>query len=313
MLSLSPRSRFNTTLPKREQNVNKNKKIENMLLSAHEKNGPKRYIMYITVIGKKKSGKSSLIQCFLTKSYKREKQDTTVDIYAKKLLINKREITLIISEVSQDKADFEISKEVISKSHIVFVCFSLEEDYDNEDILDESITLLQTISKNIPVFIVGCKFDLIKEESIDVMKIHETNDELTFNGKNLKEYINNKRNSLSNNFAGYYITSALLNINIENLFNDAIKTVALPIIIASNKMKEIKKNKKKKEKESSSENALLDNKIKYDNENDGEEKKNEEGNEEQQKKSSSKESKDSKKDVNSDDEEIMRKKRCVHC
>ena len=310
MLS-SERSRFNTTLSKGgNKNVKKHVKIENLLLHNHDKNRSKRYIMYITVIGKKKSGKSSLIECFLSKSFKREKQDTTLDIYCKKLLINKREISLIISEVSQDKSDFELSKEIISKSHIVFVCFSLEEDYDNEDILDESITLLQTISKSIPVFIVGCKFDLIKEESIDNMKISENNDELTFNGKNIKEYIISKRNSLSNNFAGYYITSALLNINIEKLFHDAIKTVALPIIIASNKMKELNM-KNKNINENNNELGSEENKIKNNSENEGEEKKEGEENEDQQKKSNSK---DSKKDLSSDDDiNDMKKRRCVHC
>ena len=306
MLS-SERSRFNTTLSKGgNKNVKKHVKIENLLLHNHDKNRSKRYIMYITVIGKKKSGKSSLIECFLSKSFKREKQDTTLDIYCKKLLINKREISLIISEVSQDKSDFELSKEIISKSHIVFVCFSLEEDYDNEDILDESITLLQTISKSIPVFIIGCKFDLIKEETIDNMKISENSEELTFNGKNIKEYIKNKRNSLSNNFAGYYITSALLNINIENLFYDAIKTVALPIIIQANKVKELNM-RNKKNNENSNELGLVEDKIKYNNENEGEEKKDE--------KSNSKESKDSKKNESSDDEDIndMKRRRCVHC
>ena len=70
----------------------------------------------------------------------------------------------------------------------------------------------------IPIFIVGCKFDLIKEENIDNKKIINEN-ELTINGKNIQEYIKNKKDSLGNNFCGYYITSSLLNLNIQELFN----------------------------------------------------------------------------------------------
>ena len=188
--------------------------------------------MHIAIMGKKKCGKSALIKGYLKKSFESEKQDTTLDMFAKKIKILGHEVTLVISEISQDKADFILSKEIIKVAHIVFICFSLEDDIEklNEDFIDGSISLIQTISKDIPIFIVGCKFDLIKEENIDNVRIINNN-ELTFNGNNIKEYINNKRESLKNNFCGYYITSSLLNLNIQELFNDAIKTVALPIVI----------------------------------------------------------------------------------
>lgn len=186
----------------------------------------------ITIIGKKKCGKSALIKCYLKKSFESEKEDTTLDIFAKKILLLGHEVSLVISEVSQDKTDFQLSKKIIQISHIVFICFSLEDDIEkmNEDLIEGSIGLIQTIKKDVPIFIVGCKFDLIKEENIDTVKIIN-NKNLTHNGKNIKEYINNKREILKNNFCGYYITSSLLNLNIKELFDDAIKTVALPMVI----------------------------------------------------------------------------------
>ena len=191
-----------------------------------------RLTIHITIIGKKKCGKSALIKTYLKKTFNHEKEDTTLDMFAKKILVMGHEVFLVISEVSQDKVDYQISKEIISVAHIVFICFSLEDDLEkmNEEIIEESFGVIQILDKDIPIFLVGCKFDLIKEENIDNIKLINDN-VLTMNGKNIKEYINSKRESLKNNFCGYYITSSLLNLNIQELFNDAVRTVAMPVIL----------------------------------------------------------------------------------
>lgn len=227
-----------------------------------------RLTIHITIIGKKKCGKSALIQCYLKKSFENEKQDTTLDIFGKKILIMGHEVGLVLSEVSQDKVDYQLSKEIIGVSHIVFICYSLEDDIEklNEEIIEGSIGLIQTLKKDIPIFIVGCKFDLIKEESIDTIKIINNN-VLTFNGKNIKEYINHKRDSLKNNFCGYYITSSLLNLNIQELFNDAIRMVAMPIVLKHQSVlndlnlelnKQKLSNNKKKKGENKEENTKIE-------------------------------------------------------
>ena len=212
----------------------------------------------ITIIGKRKCGKSALIKSYLKKSFENVNKDTTLDIFGKKILIYGHEVSLVISEVSQDKSNFQIAKEILSASHIIFICFSLEEDFKkkNEDIMEGSISLLEKVNKNITIFIVGCKFDLIKEDSIDKNKIINE-DELTLSGKNVQDYINNKRGTLENNFCGFYITSSLLNLNIGELFNDAIRTVAFPYVKKYEKRldecedecdpQKIEINKKKKE------------------------------------------------------------------
>ena len=140
-------------------------------------------------------------------------------------------MNLVISEVSQDKSNFQLAKEILGASHIVFICYSLEDDFQkmNEDVIEGSLSLIETLGKKIPIFIVGCKFDLIKEENIDTKKI-VNDDELTLSGKNVHDYINNRRENLENNFCGFYITSSLLNLNIQELFNDAIRTVAMPYV-----------------------------------------------------------------------------------
>ena len=185
----------------------------------------------IAIIGKRKCGKSALIKSYLEKSFENFNKDTTLDIFGKKILIYGHEVNLVISEVSQDKSNFQLAKEILGASHIVFICYSLEDDFQkmNEDVIEGSLSLIETLNKKIPIFIVGCKFDLIKEENIDTKKIIN-DDELTLSGKNVHDYINNRRENLENNFCGFYITSSLLNLNIQELFNDAIRTVAKPYV-----------------------------------------------------------------------------------
>ena len=185
----------------------------------------------ITIIGKRKCGKSALIKSYLEKSFENDNIDTTLDIFGKKILLYGHEVSIIISEISQDKSNFNLAKEIITASHIIFTCYSLEDDFQkkNDDPIEGSISLIEVVNKKIPIFLVGCKFDLSKEENIETNKILEE-DGLTLNGKNIQDYINNKRENLGFNFCGYYVTSSLLNLNIQELFNDAIKTVASPFV-----------------------------------------------------------------------------------
>lgn len=208
----------------------------------------------IAIIGKRKCGKSALILSYLKKSFENDNKDTTLDIFGKNILISGNLASLVISEVSQDKSNFSLAKEILSAAHIIFICYSLEDDFEkiNEDIIEGSIGLIKTVDPKIPIFIVGCKFDLIKEENIDNKKIINEN-ELTINGKNIQEYIKNKKESLGNNFCGYYITSSLLNLNIQELFNDAIKTVAMPYA------KKYQKKKKEREMSAATININLEN------------------------------------------------------
>jgi len=208
----------------------------------------------IAIIGKRKCGKSALILSYLKKSFENDNKDTTLDIFGKNILISGNLASLVISEVSQDKSNFSLAKEILSAAHIIFICYSLEDDFEkiNEDIIEGSIGLIKTVDPKIPIFIVGCKFDLIKEENIDNKKIINEN-ELTINGKNIQEYIKNKKESLGNNFCGYYITSSLLNLNIQELFNDAIKTVAMPYA------KKYQKKKKEREMNAATININLEN------------------------------------------------------
>ena len=225
----------NEEIQTQNNNTENNNNIDNKNLISLKKSQTLKFSdklrINITIIGKRKCGKSALIKSYLDKSFENLNKDTTLDIFGKKILIYNHEVNLVISEVSQDKSNFQLAKEVIGASHIVFICYSLEDDFQkmNEDVIEGSISLIETIDKRIPIFIVGCKFDLIKEENIETKKIINE-DELTLSGKNVHDYINNRRENLENNFCGFYITSSLLNLNIQELFNDAIRTVAIPYV-----------------------------------------------------------------------------------
>ena len=225
----------NEEIQTQNNNTENNNNIDNKNLISLKKSQTLKFSdklrINITIIGKRKCGKSALIKSYLDKSFENLNKDTTLDIFGKKILIYNHEVNLVISEVSQDKSNFQLAKEVIGASHIVFICYSLEDDFQkmNEDVIEGSISLIETIEKRIPIFIVGCKFDLIKEENIETKKIINE-DELTLSGKNVHDYINNRRENLENNFCGFYITSSLLNLNIQELFNDAIRTVAIPYV-----------------------------------------------------------------------------------
>ena len=178
----------------------------------------------ISIIGESKSGKTSLINCYLKKSFFTKNEDTILNIHSKKILINNKKINLIISEISSNQTDFSLLKQI--KSHIIFLTFNLEEKLT---ILNDLFSKIDFLNKNLPIFIVGCKLDLIKEDFIEKIKIYDDYDELSFFGENVQEFIKNKRKNF--NIEGFYITSAMLNINIDKLFNDAIKTVCFPFVL----------------------------------------------------------------------------------
>jgi GTPase SAR1 family protein len=206
--------------------------IKNLSQKINEENKKKTknnvLTIRISIIGEKKSGKTSLINCYLKKSFSIKNEDTILNIHSKKILINNKNINLIISEISSNQNDFSLLKQITNESHIIFLTYNLEEKL-NENILNDLLLKINNLNKFLPIFIVGCKLDLIKEDFIEKCKIYDDYDELSFFGENVQEFIKNKRKKF--NIEGFYITSAMLNINIDKLFNDAIKTVCFPFVL----------------------------------------------------------------------------------
>ena len=231
------------------------KKLTNIINKDNENdlNNKNQLTIRISIFGEQKCGKTALINCYLKKSFSSEKEDTIIDMYAKKIIINGFNVNLVISELSSDPSDLVILKQITYESHILFLCYSMEDDIGklNQIMIDESLNNIIDLNESIPIFIVGCKFDLLKKEYIDPLKIYDNINEKTITGHDINEYLNFKRNETGKNICGYYITSSLLNINIDKLFNDAIKTVCFPYLqlyIDTQKKNEENKKKKKKKK-----------------------------------------------------------------
>lgn len=225
-------------------NPNKNDQDESNLFPVENviksKEPSKQFTIHIAVIGKKKSGKSSLIRCYLKKSFTQEKEDTTLDIFAKKIKISGQEVNLIISELSQEKKDIELTKEILKIAHIVFICYNLEDDSEKflEEINEGKFGFINEINKDCYIYLVGCKFDLVKNDQIEKIKIIKDG-KYSLIGENIvKMFESNEKK-----FEGYYITSAMLNLGIFDLFHDAIKLCALPYVYQVYLKKEEKKRR----------------------------------------------------------------------
>ena len=227
----------NKSIESNQQNFPKN----NFTNSDSSEANKKTLTIRISIFGESKSGKTSLINCYLKKSFNDKEQDTILNVHSKKILINhKININLIISEISNAPSDYSLLNQIANESRIIFLTYNLEDGKLNENILNDLFNCfnVNNLNKNLPIFIVGCKLDLMKEDLIDDVKIYDDYDELSFFGENVKEFIINKRKEINCNIEGFYITSSMLNINIDKLFNDAIKTVCFPFILEFHDKKE---------------------------------------------------------------------------
>ena len=126
-------------------------------------------VIRIAIFGEQKCGKTALIKCYLDKDFSFEKQDTILNIYAKKIKVSGYPVTLVLCEVSEDISDLSLLTQITAEAHIIFLCYSLEDDvgHFNEVMIEESLANLMKVNENTPIFIVGCKFDLLQEESIE--------------------------------------------------------------------------------------------------------------------------------------------------
>ena len=101
--------------------------------------------MRIAIMGERKCGKTALINCYLKKEFSLDKQDTILNMYAKKITISNHAVTLIIYEISEDPSDRALFTKVMKDVHAVLICYSLEDSstYFNSTMLNESLDTLK--------------------------------------------------------------------------------------------------------------------------------------------------------------------------
>lgn len=180
--------------------------------------------VHIGVLGDSKCGKSSLISCFLKKTFNENKKENTI-LSSTRTLLKYRDISidLVISEIDVLSYQKEnLVKKMIKTIDVFFICHEIAENDDkfNEEIIRRYITYVNNVKeKDVIIYIVGCKLDAKKKELKEkIAYIYDNNNTITNYGQRVKTFV------LTNNIQKFYLTSALLNYNITELFLDAIAT-----------------------------------------------------------------------------------------
>ena len=195
--------------------------------------------LHIGVLGNDKCGKTSLINTFLTKSFKFDlKENTILNTNRVSLTFDNKPIDLIISEINiQNKQNHQLFKDFIRNIDCFFLCHEIKENDEsfNEESIKKYISYINSLrdEKNFYIYIVGCKLDnKLKELKNKTAYIIDNEGKFTLYGQRIKTFVE------TNQIKKFFITSALLNYNIDELFKDAFITVGL---------RELKKLKNKEE------------------------------------------------------------------
>lgn len=184
--------------------------------------------IHIGIMGPSKCGKSSLLKSFISKTFNPKlNEDSILNIHKLVLATDYGPIGLIVTElaINDETTNESISRELIKSMDVIFLCHEMREKDTgyNEEEIKKLIAYIHNIldKKNILLYLVGCKLDQ-KFESLgnDTTNIYEKVSpyKVTDYGQRIKIFVD--RNKIKK----FYATSALLNFNISELFEHAIKS-----------------------------------------------------------------------------------------
>lgn len=193
-------------------------------------------IIYICVLGEPKSGKTTLIDCFLTETFSDKNYETIINVTKAKINIKNLNLELHLFDLGgyMDR-DREILIDYIKSSNIILLCHSFETDFNEENIKNWLDFIEQkSASSNKSIYLVGCKYDLKimldYQKGSKITSLMFANDNLTSFGERIKTFINNPHNNLK----GYYMASSLLNFNVREMFQNVVKDWIYDNIISQN-------------------------------------------------------------------------------
>ena len=200
-------------------------------LSPHKRRNQKNksayFRVHIGVLGEDKCGKTSLIQTFLTKNFQSDmKENTILQTTKVTILIENKPIELIITEINIfQKQEHKIIKDLVTKIDCFFICHEIKEndEYFNEETIKKFILYISNVHNlnDFLIYSVGCKLDKkSKEIKNKTAYVIDNEGKFTTYGQRVKTLVE------TNNLKKFYATSALLNYNINELFEDAILSVA---------------------------------------------------------------------------------------
>ncbi len=200
--------------------------------------------IHIGVLGEDKCGKTSLIQTFLTKTFLNDiKENTILQTNKVTIKIENKPIELIITEINIfQKQDDKIIKDLVERMDCFFICHEIREndEFFNEENIKKFILYISNVHNlnDFLIYSVGCKLDKkSKEIKNKTAYVIDNEGKFTTYGQRVKTLVE------TNNIKKFFATSALLNYNINELFEDAIISVAFREFRKS-KIKEKENNNK---------------------------------------------------------------------
>lgn len=203
---------------------NQSKNTYNSIQEEKESEEP---AIRIGILGDERSGKSSLIQCFLKQKIENSKDKYMIYLRTKRYIINNTEVNIIIEELNINKKKY-LLQPFINKCDIIFLCYALDEDEGdfNPKKIDKLFMNIKSFMEDDQkqIYIVGTKLDLVTELIQKKCYVYFDGEDLTSFGCKVKMYVQEKNAYKNNCFKvkKYYMTSSLLNINVDSLFLDAM-------------------------------------------------------------------------------------------
>jgi small GTP-binding protein len=207
-----------------------------------ENNSINSYVINIAILGDPKSGKTSLIECFLKENIEEKNKETVLNIYQSKITEKDFNLDLNYFDISgyYDR-DKDLIVDYIKHANIIILCHSFENEFNEEKICFwlEQIQKKAESGRNY-IYLVGCKYDikvmLDYQKGVNTTTIMFPNGNLASFGERIKIFINN------NMIREYFIVSSLLNFNVKEMFHSAIKDYLYDKTLEFNKKGNIKEN-----------------------------------------------------------------------
>ena len=207
-----------------------------------ENNSINSYVINIAILGDPKSGKTSLIECFLKENIEEKNNETVLNIYQSKISEQNFNLDLNYFDISgyYDR-DKDLIVDYIKHANIIILCHSFENEFNEEKICFwlEQIQKKAESGRNY-IYLVGCKYDikvmLDYQKGLNTTTIMFPNGNLASFGERIKFFINN------NLIREYFIVSSLLNFNVKEMFHSAIKDYLYDKTLELNKKGNIKEN-----------------------------------------------------------------------
>ena len=193
-----------------------------------------KVLINIAVLGDPKCGKTSLIECFLFGSVSERYKDTVLNIYQSNVTEKKFKIDMNFFDISgYYERDRDVVIDYIRMADIILICSSFEQEFNEENINYWMDIVEKNAYRMSGIYLVSTKYDvrvmIDYQKGANITTLIFPNGNLHAYGERIKTYINN------NSIKEYYMVSALLNINVKELFHSIIKDFVYDSLMASNK------------------------------------------------------------------------------